>query len=501
MFYAPRLLSNVTIPADNHYIYKPLLKQQSTNNTMRFRYFLLTLLIPAVIGCDKTPQAAIATITAGDISVQEGSTVSIGAVTNSTAPITYLSADSAVATVSEAGELTGVKAGSTTVTLKVEAVENAFTDAEKTINVIVTPASDTPVDPDPQPEDLAPEITNGATVVATNANVEKFLTDVQYPTHDCSFTNLLTWASENGVMVCPGNSDRPQEYTLRWTPDEAAGNITATVTEPTREWVYTANAGDSYVTITNLLPNTHYTYKVAAGGKTLAEGSFDTVGKCHQVFFRTRIRNCRDLGGWKTSDGKTVKYRLVYRGGRLESSYLAKSGKATLVTEGIKAQLDLRGHSDVLSESTLKGIVDDYEFCAPVIEEGYAQMLREDKEKTRQCMQFIMDCVDKNKPVYFHCSLGRDRTGTIAMLTLGILGVPEGDISQEYELTQFAPHGYATSDGEKTKMTRCIDYKGASNVIWEYAGDGTFQEGVNKYLLEIGISQADIDKFKKNMLQ
>ena len=112
-----------------------------------------------------------------------------------------------------------------------------------------------------------------------------------------------------------------------------------------------------------------------------------------------------------------------------------------------------------------------------------------------------MDCVDKNKPVYFHCSLGRDRTGTVAMLTLGILGVPEGDISKEYELTQFAPHGYATSEGEKTKMTRLADYDGAANVIWDYAGSGSFQDGVNAYLLEIGISQADIDKFKSNMLQ
>ena len=246
--------------------------------------------------------------------------------------------------------------------------------------------------------------------------------------------------------------------------------------------------------------NKPYTFKVEAdGGKVLSQGSFDTYGKVHQVYFKN-VRNSRDLGGWKTEDGKTVKYRMVYRGGRFDG--LAKSGKTAIKTEGLKAELDLRGHSDVDTESTLKGIVDDYEFCAPVIEEGYSQMLNDDKEKTRMCMQFIFDMVDKNKPVYFHCSLGRDRTGTVAMLTLGILGVPEGDISQEYELTQFAPHGYATSDGEKTKMTRTADYDGAANVIWKYAGEnGSFQDGVNAYFLEIGLSQADIDKFKQNMLE
>ena len=308
---------------------------------------------------------------------------------------------------------------------------------------------------DPIYEFAAPEIKNGDEVLATNANVNKFLTDVSYPTHDYSYTSLLTWAETNSVAVCPGDSDRPQEYSIRWTPYTSTSNATITVSEPTRNWVYTASVEDGYVNISNLLPNTHYTYTVTADGNTLTQGAFNTVGKEHQLLIRSAIRNCRDLGGWTTTDGKTVKYRKVYRGGRLEPSYLDSEGIAILKTEGIKAQLDLRGQSDVLSESTFKTKniwpEGEYAFCAPVIEEGYSQMLRNDKEKTRQCIQFIMNCVAQNKPVYFHCSLGRDRTGTVAMLTLGILGVPEGDISKEYELTQFAPQGYATSTGEKTK--------------------------------------------------
>ena len=346
----------------------------------------------------------------------------------------------------------------------------------------------------------APEVRDGDTVVACDANVNQFLTDIQYPTHDYTYTSLLTWAEENNVAVSPGESDRAAEYSIRWTPYTSTSDAIITVSEPTRDWEYTASVEDGYVNITNLLPNTHYYYTVEADGGTLAYGEFDTVGKVHQLRLRSRIRNCRDLGGWKTTDGRTVKYRKVYRGGRLEPSYLDKTGKKALLTEGIKAQLDLRGQADVLAESTLKGLVDDYAFCAPVIEEGYSQMLQNDKEKTRQCIQFIMDCVDAGKPVYFHCSLGRDRTGTVAMITLGILGVPEGDISQEYEITQFAPNGYATSTGEQTKMTRMVDYRGAANVIWSYAGNGSFQDGMNAYLLEIGISQADIDKFKANML-
>jgi protein-tyrosine phosphatase len=470
---------------------------------MKFRYLFVTLLvIPVLVCCGKKdpdpkpepePQPEQAIITANDITLQEGAKAQIVASTNSTATIVYTPDDSGVYTVSQTGEVTGVKAGNGSVKLSVAAVEGKFTAAEKTISITVTAV--TPPDP---PADIPTEITDGATnILACNADVEKFLTDVQYPTHDYTYTKLLDWAAENGVSVCPGKSDKPSEYSIRWN-DATAKNVVVTLTEPTREWTYTPTADDTWVVVTNLLPNTHYTYKVESDGKVLSQGSFDTVGKVHQVYFKN-MRNSRDLGGWKTTDGKTVKYRMVYRGGRFDG--LAKSGKTAIKTEGLKAELDLRGHSDVSSDSSLKGIVDDYEFCAPVIEEGYSQLLNDDKEKARQCMQFIFDMVDQNKPVYFHCSLGRDRTGTIALLTLGILGVPEGDISQEYELTQFAPHGYATSDGEKTKMTRLADYDGAANVIWGYAGEGSFQDGVNAYLLEIGISQEDIDKFKQNMLQ
>ena len=83
------------------------------------------------------PDPVTATITAGDVTVDEGKTVSINASTNSTATITYATADAAVATVDANGTVTGVKAGNTKITLKVAAVDKKFTAAEKTINVTV----------------------------------------------------------------------------------------------------------------------------------------------------------------------------------------------------------------------------------------------------------------------------------------------------------------------------------------------------------------------------
>ena len=355
---------------------------------------------------------------------------------------------------------------------------------------------------EPTPEDpfadAAPEVKNGDLILVTNAKMQAFLEDVQYPERDYSQTHIL---DEKYGPTAPGNADKPQEYSIRWTKADAEGDKTVKLWEDDG-WSREINVegGEYYVNIINLRPGAHYHYEVkGAGGKTVTSGEFDTKGLVYQVLFKANVRNARDLGGWKTKDGKTVKYRMIYRGGRLQSSTLtSKRGKEDLKAQGILAQLDLRGKSDVLSGPA----VDYMDFCAPVIEEGYTQMLKDDGAKVKQCFEYVAKCVKENKPVYYHCSLGRDRTGTLSMLLLGVLGVNEGDISKEYELTQFAPYEWATSGGETTKMTRRADYKGAANYIWNnFVGEGeSFAQGVEKYLLSIGVSQETITEFRTLML-
>lgn len=360
--------------------------------------------------------------------------------------------------------------------------------------------NETPEEPQPStPEDdLAPQVKDGQTILVTNEMVEKFVTEVTYPEKDYSFTHIK---DEVYGPTCPGKYDKPQSYTIRWTANPEAGNPVVRLWEDggwSREFT-SLEAEDNYQTITNLLPNANYHFEVKAGNTMLTSGSFKTTGHVHQLYFASQVRNARDLGGWKTKDGKkTVKYRMIYRGGRLQPSTLTSKGKKEVIAEGIKAQLDLRGKSDVLEASPFE----DFAFCAPVIEEGYTQLLKDDQAKAKQCIDFIFQCVRENKPVYFHCSLGRDRTGTISMLILGLLGVDEGEISKEYELTQFAPHGWATSEGESVKMTRMVDYKGAANYIWSLAGEGgSFADGVQNYLLSLGVLQKDIDEFRSLMLK
>ena len=363
----------------------------------------------------------------------------------------------------------------------------------------------------------APEVKDGDLILVTNPNVEKFVSEVDYPDKDWSFTRIYDYyggangvkydemgnPDRNGTVITNPSSDKPNEFSIRWKADASAGDLVFHLEEPAWGRDVTVDAGKGYVNFTNLVPGTHYTYKVIAGnGTVMAQGGFDTQGSIRQLYFKDDVRNCRDLGGWKTLDGKTVKYRKIYRGGRLEDGTLGDMGKEDILAEGIGAQLDLRGKSDMLD----KPAIDGFAFCAPCIESGGTTMLDKNRDKTRECFEFVVNCLRDDKPVYFHCSLGRDRTGTMCILLLGLLGVRDGDISKEYEVTYFAPVGwsiaysedYTTFQNNRTKWA----YADATPFFWGYAAENeTLADGIEKYLLEIGVTQKDIDDYRTIMLE
>lgn len=433
-------------------------------------------------------------------------------------------------------------------------------------------------DPIDEPEGAAPAIVSGETYLVTNENVEKFLTEVTYEDNDgLKTTKVLDYyGGFDGKTFSwdnpPQGEDKPNSFSIRWKADFSAGDLVLHLADNMGWSTDTAiSEGESFVNITNLVPNAEYTYKVTgSNGTVMTEGNFKTIGHVHQVFFKTKCRNARDLGGWVTADGtKRIKYRKVYRGGRMNDPWdkmLSKTGKKEVLAEGIGAELELRGSDDYMTEPAVEGL----EHCHPCIEEGGKVMLgvslpsdkivakwlvfdakspwssdkkanylkdgKIDKDKltrdledlklivtmderqafkeayqakTKECFLFTLNNVKAGKGVYFHCSLGRDRTGTMQILLMGILGVREGDISKEYELTYFAPIGYSVSSSDKDSnpiptfhnTRKAWVYSDVVPYFWSLSTDGTFVSGVQNYLLSIGVTQAQIDEFRSLMLE
>lgn len=329
----------------------------------------------------------------------------------------------------------------------------------------------------------------------TNEYVQAFMEKVTYREKDYTISRIKEFDGGG-----PGVADIPPAVNLKWENNFPDKKLILTVWDD--EWTreYNLDPGTTEQEILNLVPKKRFTYKVITiSGDNVAEGTFRTAGSIHQVFFTGKVRNSRDLGGWKTLDGKTVAYRKIYRGMRI-NGYIDSKGKQEFRAAGIKAELDLREKSSS-SATTTSPVGKDIAFFNADITDSYVKMLTTYKDNVKQSFQFLAQCMRENKPVYFHCAIGRDRTGTFSALVLGLLGVSEGDIAKDYELTYFAPDGISTNDGGEFQYTRTKSsaYAAVSRHIWAF-GKPTFKENVEAYLLSIGVTQKDMDDIYNAMV-
>ena len=152
------------------------------------------------------------------------------------------------------------------------------------------------------------------------------------------------------------------------------------------------------------------------------------------------VRNVRDLGGlpvsYTDSNNQTVTGTLAYgrlfRGEKLQNvsaSELTNLGITTEYNVGDEYSGDTH-----LSDYHLNNVI-HYDFDYNSGDESNASS---NYMKAWNAVTNIMtDIVDTNstKNIYFHCRVGADRTGTVAYLLEGLLGVPDDQRYEEYGLT------------------------------------------------------------------
>lgn len=210
----------------------------------------------------------------------------------------------------------------------------------------------------------------------------------------------------------------------------------------------------------------------------------------HLRWFNTYTANARDLGGWDCDGGK-VKYGMLVRGGLPNKTHYAED-KALMVDKiGIRSELQLYGGSDDqyhYDEESLWGI-DWYGT------DGYIWYTLGRRDLWKYNLGVIFDSVLHSKPVYFHCGAGKDRTGTIAVMLLALLGVSQSDIDADYELTTFA-----TGSGNGITSRTGTDYKNFINSIHAYPlANGlsdTLQNHAASFVLSLGFSVDTVNNFR-----
>ena len=203
--------------------------------------------------------------------------------------------------------------------------------------------------------------------------------------------------------------------------------------------------------------------------------------------------NVRDLGGW-ACDGGSVKYGLLIRGGRISAA-----DREVLVGQlGVQHEIDLRGKEDrdpsdgdVATESPLGG---DVWFTIADKAASYALTPVATWQLYLRC---VIDAVTHREPVYFHCTAGADRTGTLACVLEGLLGLSQSDIDKDYELTCFYS---GTGTDALARRRNETDWKGLINAINAVSGDTFRDKCVHFAVGTCGMTMADINAFRAAMI-
>lgn len=159
--------------------------------------------------------------------------------------------------------------------------------------------------------------------------------------------------------------------------------------------------------------------------------------------------NLRDLGGYPAADGRVTRWRRLFRADGLQRA--ADADRQVLVDLGIRTVVDLRRPEEIDEVGRFSGegvayhhlSVQPYVWDAVAFDEQlgtaryladrYLEMTRERGEQLATVLRLVAD--DASAPLAFHCAAGKDRTGVVAALTLGLLGVGDDVVAADYALS------------------------------------------------------------------
>jgi protein-tyrosine phosphatase len=230
--------------------------------------------------------------------------------------------------------------------------------------------------------------------------------------------------------------------------------------------------------------------------------------------------NARDLGGYPTEDGRETRWGAVVRSD--SPAALTEAGRAALADYGVRATVDLRLPTELADQPNPfadpgdHGIVyTNVSFIDPAaappeavstLAEDYLQMLDRYRQGVAEAMAAIARAPEG--VVVIHCAAGKDRTGLISALLLGLVGVPAETIAADYAMTAelLRPRDQAWLEAlppeERAEREALLArYAPTAEVMLTVLeGLGERFGGVEPYLLATGLPRDDLDRLRDRLL-
>jgi protein-tyrosine phosphatase len=164
--------------------------------------------------------------------------------------------------------------------------------------------------------------------------------------------------------------------------------------------------------------------------------------------------NFRDLGGYRARDGRTVRWRQIFRSNHL--GHLTEADIQALRPLRLKSAFDFRGTEEraaamcglaeiavhslpieptvvaALRARRANGTALSPADALEVMRDSYRNYVRYNTASFRILFAHLLE---DRAPLVIHCTAGKDRTGFACALILHALGVPDDVIAEDYLLT------------------------------------------------------------------
>lgn len=417
--------------------------------------------------------------------------------------VTYSSSDEKIAKVDANGNVTPVTTGTVTITATVaEDEQYSAGTASYTLNILKAEPGGW----------VAME-----TVNLENKALHDYLDDAEKSYSDTDdATNSVMNKYLSGIYASMSRKDCPAPVTITWTNSASRSTIVSIFENDSLEnpiWTQNAKEGATSADVYNLIPGRTYYYTVSENSTTWEKGTFSTTGrrrmlKVSDTKGRGYANNCRDLGGLEVMDKgvkRTIRYGFLYRGTNMDRTTQTVEWPILLDFMNVGMDIDLRNGETVGANFGSDGsqyrnrpLPTSIGYTAPgfMSDRNFPDLTK--IEKVREVIMAFFNTVKSGKAVYFHCYSGADRTGYIAMLMEGLLGVSEKDCSIDYELTSFCE---SVGGRYRTGLPTDYDFRDGIAFLRDLPGT-TFQNKIENYLVNtVGIDQADIDDFKSRILE
>lgn len=284
---------------------------------------------------------------------------------------------------------------------------------------------------------------------------------------------------------------KPVNNVLKW--DYAGDAESYTVVVSTKAdlstYIYKGDTADAELLLDNILyPEENYFWQVSAnlaGGESVVSDIFAfTTKDTIRTIDIDGVSNTRDIGGFDTPYGKTLN-GLVYRCARIDD--ITEKGIAQMDALKIKSDVDLRNLNEGKRNPSERE--NDYAYlCAPMYLSVFDVSV---KENVKNVVSLFAD--PDNYPIIFHCSVGRDRTGSLSFILNNLLGVSQEEIICEYLTSFFSVTGSLSVSKEESELLEAI--KAMYIILDGYAGEN-YAEKTASFLISCGITEVEIDAIR-----